>query len=93
MASAPPSSPRPWWHDFAPAITIAAMLAGGAFFYGGVTQRLTEVESQAHDLRIRVDQQDKDKEATIEKLSAIDGRTIRIETTLSLLKPDKDKAP
>ena len=69
------------------------MLAGGAFFYGGVTQRLTEVEQQVSELKVRVDQQDKDKEATIEKLNAIDGRTIRIETTLSLLKPDKGKMP
>lgn len=69
------------------------MLAGAAFFYGGVTQRLTEVEKQASELKVRVDQQDKDKEATIEKLNAIDGRTIRIETTLSLLKPDKGKMP
>lgn len=93
MASAPPTPARPWWHDFAPAISIAAMLAGAAFFYGGVTQRLTEVEKQTSELKVRADQQDRDKEVAIEKLSAIDGRTIRIETTLSLLKPDKVKMP
>lgn len=93
MANPPPPAPRAWWHEFAPAVSLAAMLAAAAFFYGGVIQRLTEVENQTRDLKVRVDQQDKDKEATIEKLNAIDGRTIRIETTLTLLNPPKVKTP
>ena len=93
MASAPPSTPRPWWHDFIPVVSTAALLMGAAAYSGGVTQRLTEVEKQVIDLKAREDQRDKDQEANIDKLNAIDGRTIRIETTLLMLKPEKDKAP
>lgn len=93
MASAPPSTPRPWWHEFLPAVSLFTAIGAAAFFYGGVIQRLTDVEKQAADQKVQIDQLSKDKEATIEKLSAIDGRTIRIETTLTMLAPPKAKTP
>ncbi len=92
MANAPPRQ-RPMWLEYVSLIGTAAILMGVASYSGGVTQRLNEVEKQASELKARLDQQDKDKEATIDKLNAIDGRTIRIETTLTLLRPGKDKVP
>ncbi len=87
------SAPRASWYEFIPVISAAAILMGAAAVTGGASERLTTVEKQVIDLKAREDQRDKDQQANSDKLNAIDGRTIRIETTLSLLTPEKDKAP